>query len=556
MNISSFKNESQVLTMYPLQYRSPSEVTAETFIGCVLFLLGLVGNGLVCYVIHKKRFTNSSMYFFMLNLAYADLLVCTVSIPLTLLSTRPQPLVVKFGSIPCKVIRFIQYILPPASVAILTATAIDRYFHICVPLKKMITTNATKQLAAICWGSAFILTLPIFYLIETQKVMYEGSVYEFCNIEETSTYPIAGMIYLVIRGCLGFAIPLAMVSVLYFRIVRTVWQRRTRHRSANRQRANIVKSLLTVVIAFSLSWAPFSISNKYYLFMKPKRDVITRAEIICFWIGLTASVYNPLIYAFYNKKFRNAFVSVVFKKRRAQMPNATLKPAEVSYRPRSRTLPAVLAQDSCEEDPKRDPTILPDTGSNKRKIKTRHLSLEFDILEEKRTSKCSCTLFGVTNLSYNESENSLAMNKQCIPHDWTGLLDGSKQHVKPGITDITEPAVTRNNYSSACAKEDVFYSRVVIVEPKGNLSRRGFQRKIKNDSLSRTLSQYPILKRSQTLTERKDSYYEQVENQKESPHNNADNTPSMKKRELDFQNNRKYSRSKSFHLPSSYNLCR
>lgn len=412
MNSSSFKNESGMFIIYPFQYRSPTEVMIETFIGCVLFLLGLIGNGLVCYVIHKKRFTNSSMYFFMLNLAYADLLVCTVSIPLTLLSTRPQPLVVKFGSIPCKMIRFIQYILPPASVAILTATAMDRYFHICVPLKKMITTKATKQLAAICWGSALILTLPIFYLIETQKVMYDGAEYEFCNIEETSTYPTAGMIYLVVRGCLGFAIPLALVSVLYFRIVRTVWQR-SRHQSANRQKANVVKSLLTVVIAFSLSWAPFSICNKYYLFMKPKREVITRAEIICFWIGLTASVYNPLIYAFYNKKFRNAFVSVVLKKRQTHMSHATLKPPHVSYRPRSRTLPAVLSVDveqlHRDNGPKAHATILPDTESIIGRKKTRHLSLAFDILEEKE-SKRGCTLFGVTNLSYNESQNSLAIN--------------------------------------------------------------------------------------------------------------------------------------------------
>ncbi|EDO43297.1 predicted protein, partial [Nematostella vectensis] len=280
------------------------EVIAEIVIASVLFTLGVVGNGLVCFVIHKTKFTQSSMYFFMLNLAYADLLVCFVSIPLTVFSTLPAPVFTNFPNIPCKLVRFIQYALPPASVAILTATCVDRYFHICVPFKNIITTSFTKKMAAFCWIFSLLLTIPNFYLIETRKVLYEGQVVEFCAIRETSSDYSFGNGYLVARGLIGFAVPLGVVCFLYYKIVARVWNSKGANiNSRNRQRLNVIKSLLTVVVAFTLSWTPFSVTNKILLFDK-NREMITGAEIITFWVGLSASVYNPWIYAFYNKNFR------------------------------------------------------------------------------------------------------------------------------------------------------------------------------------------------------------------------------------------------------------
>ena len=304
-------------TAYPLPMRSEDEVIAETIVACVLIISGLIGNGIVCYTIHRSRSTKSSMYYFMVHLAYADLLVCCVSIPLTLLSTRPQPFLKSLDPAPCKMIRFIQYILPPASVAILAATSVDRYYSICHPLKFTITTKRTNVIAAGCWIFAFLLTLPIFYLIETREVTYKNTVSSYCAIKETSTYRSSGKIYLIFRGIVGFLAPLLLIIVMYYKVMKTVWQRNSKKDSfsaIHNQKLNVVKTLVLVVIAFNLSWAPFSITNKYFLMLEKDFDKIRRVEIITFWIGLSTSVYNPFIYAFYNKNFREALKEVIFKR--------------------------------------------------------------------------------------------------------------------------------------------------------------------------------------------------------------------------------------------------
>ena len=311
------KSANWSLFLYPLPMRSAYEVLAETTIACLLIVLGVSGNGVVCYTIHRSRYTKSSMYQFMVHLAYADLLVCCVSIPLTLLSTRPQPLLTSLGRVPCKLIRFLQYILPPASVAILAATSVDRYYSICHPFKLVMTIRRANLIAIGCWFFAFLLTLPIFYLIETREVAFENRICLYCAIRETATYPLCGKIYLILRGAVGFVVPLILIVVMYYRVMRTALRRKYTKRTFSafqKQKLNVVKTLLIVVIAFNISWLPFSITNKYYLMMGTGYYNIDRLEIITFWIGLSASVYNPFIYSFYNKKFRKALKETLLRK--------------------------------------------------------------------------------------------------------------------------------------------------------------------------------------------------------------------------------------------------
>ena len=322
---ASLENATLITSLgYPLELRSSVEVIVEIVVGCILFILGITGNGLVCYVITRSRYTKSSMYFFMVQLAVADILVCSVSIPLTLVSTHPRPLLLLQNDVTCKVVRFIQYLLPPASVNILTATAADRFLLICYPLKFLYRTKV-KLLAICCWLYAVILTLPEIYLINSFPVIYNNEVYQFCAIKETSSDSKLGVIFLAVRAILGFLTPLLIIIIVYYNILKTIWKRKTIRR---KMRRNAIKSLTMVVFAFFLSWAPFSVISKYCILVEKRYDTISRAEIITFWIGLSASVYNPLIYAFYNKNFRDAFYEVVLHKKARRKTTVILPPPE------------------------------------------------------------------------------------------------------------------------------------------------------------------------------------------------------------------------------------
>ena len=146
------------------------------------------------------------------------------------------------------------------------------------------------------------------HLIGTRPIEFNNKVYQFCAIKETSEDFKLGSIYLTVRAILGLFTPLVIIIFLYYRIVRTIWRRNS---VRSRMPRNVIKSLTMVVVAFFLSWSPFSVISKYSILVEKRYDTISRAELITFWIGLTASVYNPFIYAFYNRNFRSAFREVV-----------------------------------------------------------------------------------------------------------------------------------------------------------------------------------------------------------------------------------------------------
>ena len=328
------------LPAYPFSDRSKASVTVELVVACILFVVGIAGNGSVCYVIYRSRYTKSSMYYFMASLAYADLLVCSISVPFTAISTRPQPLFPNIGDVACKGLRFFQYVLPPASVAILTATALDRYFHICHPLRFAITTKRTKQLTLCCWSYAALLTWPVILLLRTRPTLCHGDKEcNFCRIKEASENQVVGSIYLGSRALIGFIIPEAVIIVLYYKVVKAVWGSKA---SRNKVKLNIIKSLAMVVLAFSLSWTPFSVATKYYLRKYPGQHKITTVELITFWIGLSASVYNPFIYAFYNRNFRSAFCEVFLGTKPARPGVTESTPSQPRPRPRCISMPDIL----------------------------------------------------------------------------------------------------------------------------------------------------------------------------------------------------------------------
>lgn len=61
-----FENEILVILFrYLLVFRSFVEVIVEIVVGCILFIFGIIGNGLVCYVIVCSCYIKLLMYFFM-----------------------------------------------------------------------------------------------------------------------------------------------------------------------------------------------------------------------------------------------------------------------------------------------------------------------------------------------------------------------------------------------------------------------------------------------------------------------------------------------------------
>ena len=73
---------------------------------CVIFFLGLIGNGLVCFVVLRVAHMRSVVNIFILNLAVADFLVLLICLPPSVLADTTESWYL--GDAMCKVVPFLQ----------------------------------------------------------------------------------------------------------------------------------------------------------------------------------------------------------------------------------------------------------------------------------------------------------------------------------------------------------------------------------------------------------------------------------------------------------------
>ncbi|KAL3869552.1 hypothetical protein ACJMK2_042220 [Sinanodonta woodiana] len=72
----------------------------------VIFILGLLGNGLVCFVVFRCRHMQTAVNIFIVNLAIADFMVILVCLPPSLLADTTETWYL--GEVMCKVVHFLQ----------------------------------------------------------------------------------------------------------------------------------------------------------------------------------------------------------------------------------------------------------------------------------------------------------------------------------------------------------------------------------------------------------------------------------------------------------------
>ncbi|XP_070540741.1 QRFP-like peptide receptor [Ptychodera flava] len=184
----------------------------------LIFLLGIVGNILVLFVVCCNKDMRSSTNYFLVNLSVADLLVLLVCMPVALLETyviKPWLL----GEAMCKLVPFLEYSTAQASVLTLVFISMERYVAICHPLKAQytITPGRSIKICVLIWLIACGASIP--YLFMAKHSPYDmdinGELLYECGTFINSTL---AEVYIVSCFFLFFALPLVLLGGLYLKV--------------------------------------------------------------------------------------------------------------------------------------------------------------------------------------------------------------------------------------------------------------------------------------------------------------------------------------------------
>ncbi|XP_036383190.1 neuropeptide FF receptor 2a [Megalops cyprinoides] len=291
----------------------------------LIFLVCMVGNGVVCFIVLRSKNMRTVTNLFILNLAVSDLLVGIFCMPTTLLDNiiTGWP----FGSLVCKMSGMVQGISVSASVFTLVAIAVDRFRCIVYPFKQKLTISTSTLIIVIIWVLAISIMCPSGVMLQVTK---EQTIRVFLGDGNRTNpfywcrenWPNQEMrkIYTTVLFANIYLAPLSLIVIMYARIGITLFKtavpvggkpgHENRH-TVSKKKQRVIKMLLVVALLFILSWLPLwtlmMLSDYASLTEHQYRVINIYIYPFAHWLAFFNSSVNPIIYGFFNENFRRGF---------------------------------------------------------------------------------------------------------------------------------------------------------------------------------------------------------------------------------------------------------
>ena len=288
--------------------RLPLDIKTIVFVitYTIIFLVGLFGNLLVIAVILKYDNLKTVTNHYILNLSIADSLFLA-ALPMLITVALAKAWI--FGSVLCKVYYALDCINKFTSAFTITVMASDRYIAACHPIKSLQYRKPkhARLVLLITWLLSLVVMSPAIIFAQLDQCQRCVIIWSSDGAHQN----IYSRLFFAYTLVLAFLLPVIIISVSYSKIIMKL--RKGGHAdSAHRRHCQFRKAtrLVTLVICvFIVCWLPYWIVQ-VLLLIAP--TTITKNLFIyqaATFLSYTNSMLNPLLYAFTNDGFREAFSS-------------------------------------------------------------------------------------------------------------------------------------------------------------------------------------------------------------------------------------------------------
>lgn len=164
-SVYNFWNESNFTQFICEPQSSSNPIETPQFQGTVyvmysiIFMVAIVGNGIVCYIVVSSPRMRTVTNYFIMNLAVGDILITIFCVPFTSVSYLQQYW--SFGDFLCPVVNYSQAVSVFVSAYTMLAISLDRYIAIMWPLKPRLSKKVAIFIIVTVWVFAGLTALPI-----------------------------------------------------------------------------------------------------------------------------------------------------------------------------------------------------------------------------------------------------------------------------------------------------------------------------------------------------------------------------------------------------------
>uniref|UniRef100_A0A7I4YKD5 G_PROTEIN_RECEP_F1_2 domain-containing protein n=1 Tax=Haemonchus contortus TaxID=6289 RepID=A0A7I4YKD5_HAECO len=293
---------------------------AELIFWCIIYaviaLLAVIGNSLVIFITLMRLRTRAVTTYFIINLAFADLLTGIFAIPFKFQAALFQEWFLPSSL--CQIVPYAETVSLSVSVFTLTASAVHEFRTTFFPKQGRLNTRSARSLVLLIWLVAALVSLPhgLFhrvYLIQDGDLIISQCRPVYADENWWKMYNV----YLTI---IHYFVPMIILDTAYTMIAIKIWgstvnsseqQTSNTHTNLNTEISNrkLMNMLMIVVACFSLCWFPL----ETYLLLNEIRPEINGWKYInilffcSHWLAMSNSCLNPIIYGLFNNKYKREY---------------------------------------------------------------------------------------------------------------------------------------------------------------------------------------------------------------------------------------------------------
>nr|XP_028581352.1 olfactory receptor 52B2-like isoform X1 [Podarcis muralis] len=279
---------------------------------CLMYIVALLGNSCLLYIIATERSLHQPMYLFLALLALADLALSSSTVPKTLSVLLSLSKEISFQA--CLAQMFFTHLSFITESTILLAMAFDRYVAICQPLhySAILTRPAIVRVGLAALARGFCVMLPTVFLL--QRLPYCGhremphSYCEHMGVARMACADIGVDIwYGLATTLLSPGLDVVLIAVSYTLILRAVF--RLPSKDARLKAIGTCGSHLCVIVLFYTPAFFSFFAHRFSHGTIPQHLLILLANIY----QLLPPVLNPVVYAVKTKCIRERLAQALWK---------------------------------------------------------------------------------------------------------------------------------------------------------------------------------------------------------------------------------------------------
>lgn len=298
-----------------------------------MITIGFLGNAIVCLIVYQKPAMRSAINLLLATLAFSDIMLSLLCMPFTAVTVATADW--SFGSGFCRASIMLYWLFVLEGVSILLIISVDR-FLIIVQRQDKLTPHRAKLLIAGSWMLSLCVSLPSVVGWRTGAAGIGGAWAPQCVLGYSDSLADRG--YTVLLAVAVFFVPFAVMLYSYMCILNTVRRNTLRihnHTSEHSclpalnqvskmrltglQRPPQIKvdmsfktraftTILILFVGFSVCWLPHTVVSLLAVFSRQfyYSSVFYPVSIGALWLSYLKTVFNPVIYCWRIRKFREA----------------------------------------------------------------------------------------------------------------------------------------------------------------------------------------------------------------------------------------------------------